>query len=96
MSGGSLSGGRREGAGRVRFALWCMAPLLVALVLPAVVWDDGCIEREALTFIRQYLADRPVLEKVFDPHANDLGTYQARELSYALDLVDATAWPWSL
>ncbi len=50
------------------------------------------MEREALTFIRQYQADRPLLQKVFDPHANDLGTYQARELSYALDLLDANAF----
>jgi hypothetical protein len=81
-----------EGSG-LRFALACIIPLVVALVLPAVFWDDGCIEREALTFIRQYLADRSALEKVFDPHANDLGTYQARELSYALDLIDANVWP---
>jgi hypothetical protein len=78
----------------VRFALSCLTPLLVALVLPAVVWDDGCIEREALTFIRQYLADRSALAKVFDPYANDLGTYQGRELSYGIDLIDATAWPY--
>ncbi len=51
-----------EGAGAVRFALSCLIPFLVALVLPAVVWDEGCIEREALTFIRQYRADRSALE----------------------------------
>lgn len=67
-------------------------PLIIGLVLPALFWDQGCVEREATTFIRQYTADRPLLATVFDPHLNDLGTYQARELSYFFDLIDARAY----
>jgi hypothetical protein len=66
---------------------------VLALAGPALFWDQGCIEREALTFVRQYTDARPLMNKVFDPHVNDLGTYQARELSYLLDLLDANAYP---
>jgi hypothetical protein len=30
-----------------------------------------------------------LIEIVFDPHANDLGTFQARELSFLFDYLDA-------
>ena len=65
---------------------------LVALghvVAPIYFWNGGLIEAEATHFSRQYLDDRTVLQKVFDPHANDINTYQARELSYLFDYVDA-------
>jgi hypothetical protein len=67
----------------------------VGLTLPAMFWDQGCFEREATTFVRQYreLDGRSLAQKVFDPHRNDLGTYQARELSYLLDFADAHALP---
>lgn len=76
---------------RAVLTLTCLVPLAIGLWLPQAFWDQGCIEVEALTFIQQYRAERPVLQRVFDPHANDFGTYQARELSYAIDLVDAWA-----
>lgn len=57
--------------------------------MPSYFWDGGIIEAETTTFARQYLAERPLLQKVFDPHANDIGTYQARELSYLVDCADA-------
>jgi hypothetical protein len=80
----------RTGAG----LLWAGC-LGVALLLPAWFWDQGCFESEATLFVRQYTAPgpRPVLRRIFDPHANDLGTYQGRELSYAIDLLDAHARP---
>jgi hypothetical protein len=71
----------------VRASLAALA--LACAALPAVFWDGGLIEKESTYFVRQYLDGRTVLEKVFDPHANDIGTYQARELSYFIDLVDA-------
>ena len=43
-------------------------------------------------FVTQYHADRSVARLVFDPYRNDLGTYQARELSYFVDYVDAQAF----
>jgi hypothetical protein len=80
----------RTGAG----LLWAGC-LGVALLLPAWFWDQGCFESEATLFVRQYTAPgpRPALLRIFDPHANDLGTYQGRELSYAIDLLDAHARP---
>jgi hypothetical protein len=67
---------------------------LVLLVLghiaaPIYFWDGGLIEPEATHFVRQYLDGRSLVQKVFDPHGNDIGTYQARELSYFFDAVDA-------
>lgn len=63
--------------------------VLAAVVVPYWYWDGGLLEVETTHFIQQYLDGRGLLQKVFDPHANDLGTYQARELSYFLDYLDA-------
>jgi hypothetical protein len=65
------------------------ALVVAAVIVPIWYWDRGLIEIEALEFIQQYLDDRNVVQKVFDPYANDLDTYQARELSYFLDYLDA-------
>jgi len=65
-------------------------------ILPALLivhaitfWGRGIIDREAAMFVVKYQEDRPLLAKIFDPNANDGGYYQARELSYVFDLVDA-------
>ena len=66
---------------------------LVAFVVPFWYWDGGLIEIEGTQFIRQYLDGRSgLLRIVFDPHANDLGTFQARELSFLFDYLDARAF----
>ena len=71
-------------------ALWAARALVVlALLAPFWYWDGGLIEGEATLFVQQYHADRSVLRHVFDPYGNDLQTYQARELSYFFDYVDA-------
>lgn len=71
----------------VRLTLAALA--LAVAVAPVWWWDGGLIEKESTHFVRQYLDERPLARKVFDPHANDIGTYQARELSYVIDYVDA-------
>ncbi|MBA2258192.1 MAG: hypothetical protein H0W18_04810, partial [Acidobacteria bacterium] len=63
--------------------------VVVALAVPMWYWEGGLIEIESTQFVRQYLDDRSAPQKVFDPHGNDLGTYQARELSYFVDYLDA-------
>jgi hypothetical protein len=63
--------------------------VIIALALPMWYSDGGMIEIESTQFVRQYLDDRSTLQKIFDPHGNDLGTYQARELSYFVDYLDA-------
>jgi len=75
---------------RAGLGIWpCLCLAVVAMLGPALFWQGGTMEREATVFIPQYAGDRPLLQKVFDPHANDFGTYQARELSYFFDALDA-------
>ncbi|MBA3269599.1 MAG: hypothetical protein H0T71_03740 [Acidobacteria bacterium] len=74
----------------MRAALLCARLLVIpALIAPFWFWNNGLLELEATQFVQRYLADRPILQKVFDPHINDIGTYQARELSYFFDYLDA-------
>jgi hypothetical protein len=64
------------------------AGLALALVAaPAVFWHGGVVEEEALGFLDNYWGARPVLQRIFDPRGYDF--YQGRELSYAVDFVDA-------
>jgi hypothetical protein len=67
------------------------AALLPLLLLAHAIgfWGRGIIDKEALSFTVNYLADRSVVALVFDPALNDWGMYQARELSYLFDLIDA-------
>jgi len=65
------------------------ALIAAAIAAPFWFWKGGVLELEVLQFIRQYLDERSVLQKVFDPYRNDFGTYQARELSYFIDYLDA-------
>jgi hypothetical protein len=65
------------------------AALAAAVAAPFWFWRGGVLELEVLQFIQQYLDGRTVLAKVFDPSKNDFGTYQARELSYFIDYLDA-------
>ena len=78
-----------------RAALGCARLLIIpALLVPFWYWDNGLLELEATQFVQRYLADRPLLQKIFDPHINDIGTYQARELSYFIDYLDARFFAW--
>ena len=64
--------------------------LPVFFILHAIVfWGRGIVDQEATSFIVNYLADRPFVAAIFDPRLNDWGLYQARELSYVFDFVDA-------
>ena len=67
--------------------------LPVLLAINAIgFWGRGVIDEEGMFFVLNYLADRPLAATIFDPKLNDWGTYQARELSYAFDLIDARAF----
>jgi hypothetical protein len=64
--------------------------LQVAFVLwPIAYWDGGLVDNEASAFIEAHLEDRGFLSQIFDPNRIDFRNYQARELSYAADWVDA-------
>jgi hypothetical protein len=70
-----------------RAASWAAAAAFI--LAPFFYWHGGVVETEATQFIPHYLDGRSLPEKVFDPRANDFGAYQARELSYLLDSLDA-------
>ncbi|MDA1184672.1 MAG: hypothetical protein O2930_08515 [Acidobacteria bacterium] len=71
--------------------------LPVLLAINAVgFWGRGVIDEEAMFFVLNYLADRPLIATIFDPLLNDWGAYQARELSYVFDLIDARVFAWLL
>lgn len=78
--------------GRPRLAwLWYALPLL--LVVHAIVfWGRGLLDEEGMSYIQRYLADKPLLALIFDP--NDTTLYQAREISYIFDIVDARVLAW--
>jgi hypothetical protein len=63
--------------------------IAAAVTAPFWFWKGGVLELEVLHFIDRYLDDRSLLHKIFDPYTNDFRTYQARELSYFIDYIDA-------
>jgi hypothetical protein len=72
---------------------------LALIAAPFFYFERGLLETEATVFVIQYLHPddgRGVLQKIFDPQLNDFDLYQARELSYALDLFDARVLGWLL
>jgi hypothetical protein len=77
------------GSGLRGLGVSLMAVACLAVAGTVFLWDGGTLESETIAFISQYSADRPLLHRIFDPHANDFGTYQARELSYLFDCLDA-------
>jgi hypothetical protein len=68
---------------------WPWAAIALAFVAaPALFWGGRAVFDETLSFIlRRYWSGRSVLQIVFDPRGWDF--YQARELSYAIDFLDA-------
>ncbi len=71
--------------------LWYLLPLF--FVAHAVVfWGRGILDEEGMMYIQKYLADRSLLATIFDP--NDTTLYQARELSYLVDVFDARVLAW--
>jgi len=68
---------------------WPWPALALAFVAaPALFWGGRAAFDETLSFVlRRYWSDRSFLQIVFDPRGWDF--YQARELSYAIDFLDA-------
>jgi hypothetical protein len=73
----------------MRATILCVILAVAGTVAAAAFWDGGTMEAETTVFIPQYTSERPFLQKIFDPYANDFGTYQAREFSYFFDWIDA-------
>ncbi len=70
--------------------LLCMAVPLFRLYC----LGGGAPDPETAVFLEHYLAGRGMFETVFDPLRNDWGFYQARELSYFFDRLDALWIGW--
>ncbi|HSD26447.1 MAG TPA: hypothetical protein VLL75_04040 [Vicinamibacteria bacterium] len=65
-----------------------VAVALAFVAAPALFWGGRAVFDETLGFIlRRYWSGRSFLQIVFDPRGWDF--YQARELSYAVDFLDA-------
>lgn len=71
---------------------------MCALWLAGSLWfqGGGFIDIEAQHFVQHYLAERDFLPTIFDVRRNDWNWYQARELSYLVDWIDAHALEASL
>jgi len=70
-----------------RQGLWLALALLLAAA-PFVYFRGHVVDEEAVGFLFKYWdADRPALVKIFDVRGWDF--YQGRELSYAIDYLDA-------
>ncbi len=70
-----------------QWLIWLVPVLLAAHAV--VFWGRGVADIEGRAFILNYLAQRPLANVIFDPALNDWGAYQARELSYLVDYLDA-------
>jgi hypothetical protein len=69
-----------------------LVALVGIVVAPGIYWNGGVLDAEARYFILSYTKGRGLLESIFDPRRTDWGLYQARELSYLFDYVDANVW----
>jgi len=83
---GSAAGATTRGEARGR--AWLGPALgLVLVAAPAVFWGGAYVDVEALGFLQHYWGEGSFFGKVLDPRSVDY--YRGRELSYAIDWVDA-------
>jgi hypothetical protein len=64
--------------------------LLIALAFvaaPALFWHGGVLEAEAIGFFDRFWGADPVVQRILDSRGYD--EFQSRELSYAIDFLDA-------
>ncbi len=80
-----FAGQRAERAGALLLAL------VVALWALGAAWfqEGGFLDQESLHFLQHYLSERELVPKLLDVRIADWGWYQARELSYFVDWLDA-------
>lgn len=77
---------KRTNFGAALLAMFCC---MVMQLLILVCRDGGELHFESLFFFMNYLDSRSLPAQVLDPCNNDWGFYQARELSYFFDALDA-------
>ena len=61
----------------------------VILLLITLYHNGGNLHSESTSFFVRYLDGRALVNQIFDPVSNDWECYQARELSYLFDAMDA-------
>ena len=82
----------KEAKPRNRFLATACAVLAgLCVLIPAAFWKGGVLDGEAIMFVINYADDRTPLQKVFNPQLNDFNTFQARELSFLFDYLDAAS-----
>lgn len=73
-----------------RLIILISAVLLYSLLVYSIAFQrGGVLYSESQTFILNYLDHRSFWQKIFAVNLNDWGFYQARELSYFFDFIDA-------
>ena len=70
----------------------CGIVLCVAMIVVSALACHGPLEVETIAFLRSYWSDHSLLQRVFNPNGNDFGSYQARELSYAVHSRTPNGW----
>jgi hypothetical protein len=78
-------------------ALWIVALVVAWAALTCtsiLLCGQGFIHPESYSFFPHYLSGKPVLELVFDNRVTDWGNYQARELAFVFDWMDAQFIAW--
>ena len=72
---------------------WSLGTILAAALMTAAFVAGECggyVHMESTAFLRVYNdSSRPMLNILFDPLVTDWNAYQARELSYLVDCLDA-------
>jgi len=65
------------------------ATCLIAIFSIYFMWCFPILNKESFSFIRNYNSSDSIIRQIFNVQLNDWGMYQARELSYLFDLIDA-------
>lgn len=84
-----------------RRSIWVDSLLITAAagiiqLLLFLYLDGGVIPFESNSFLLIYNEPRPLAQIIFDPRRTDWGLYQARELSYFFDALDARFIAWCI
>jgi hypothetical protein len=73
-----------------KYTHFIIGVFLVSILIASIYFGTGSsLHSESQSFLLNYLDNRPFIQKIFDVQKNDWGFYQARELSYVFDYIDA-------
>lgn len=81
---------------QARWLLALTACWAALVALSIFLCGDGFLHPESYSFLPHYLSGRPLIELIFDNRVTDWGNYQARELAFVFDWLDAQFIGWSV